>query len=85
MIKRIELSLSPEAALDEKKIDSILQNECKIKAIDQFKVVMLKRSIDARSRFPFINLLVDVYINESPEPEPVIKDNYKFVAGKKKF
>jgi len=84
MIKRIEFSLSPEDALDDNKINSILQNECKIKDKDQFEIVKLKRSIDARSRFPFVNLLVDVYINEFPTPEPVIRDNYKFVDGKKK-
>lgn len=84
MIKRVELSLSPEEALDDNKINLILQKECNIKDGDNFEVVKLKRSIDARSRYPFINLLVDVYVNESPPPEPVIKDNYKFVNDKKK-
>ncbi|MEO6696175.1 MAG: FAD-dependent protein [Ignavibacteria bacterium] len=84
MIKRIELALSPEEALYDNKINSVLEKELKIGSKDSFEVIKLKRSIDARSRFPFINLLVDVYINETPPPEPVIKNNYKFTDGKKK-
>ena len=77
MIKRTELSLSPEEASDESVISVIVKNELRIKDTDEFEIVKLKRSIDARSRYPFINLLIDVYINEHPSPEPSIKDNYK--------
>ena len=77
MIKRTELSLSPEEASDESVISVIVKNELRIKDTDEFEIVKLKRSIDARSRYPFINLLIDVYINEHPAPEPLIKYNYK--------
>ena len=77
MIKRTELSLSPEEASDESVISVIVKNELRIKDTDEFEIVKLKRSIDARSRYPFINLLIDVYISEHPAPEPLIKDNYK--------
>ncbi len=77
MIKRTELSLSPEEASDESVIISIVKNELRIKDTDEFEIVSLKRSIDARSKYPFINLLIDVYVNEHPSPEPSIKNNYK--------
>ncbi len=84
MIKRIELSLAPEIAFDDNKINQIVKKECRIKENDDSRIVKLKRSIDARSRFPFVNLIVDVYINEKPPPEPVIKHNYKPVSNQKK-
>lgn len=77
MIKRTELSLSPEDASDEKVINAIVKKELRIKDTDEFEIVPLKRSLDARSRYPFINLLADVYINEQPVPEPTIKDSYR--------
>lgn len=79
MISRIELSLSPEEAANDKIIRQIVKEESNLKDSDEFEIVKVKSSIDARSRFPFVNLLIDVYINEIPPPEPVIKDNYKSV------
>lgn len=84
MIKRIELTLLPEDAFDDKKLSEIVELECNIKESDKYDFKLTKRSIDARSRTPVVNLLLDVYINETPSPEPVIKDNYKNVSDKKK-
>lgn len=83
MIKKIELALSPEDASDEDKIRDIVKHECKIKDKDVFEIIKLKRSIDARSRYPFINLLLNVYINEIPPVETPVKNNYKKVSDKK--
>ena len=83
MIKQIELSLPPEDSADEIKLKRIIKNKFKIKDTDTFKIVKLKRSIDARSRFPFINLLVKVYINESLPEELPIRNNYKKAGNKK--
>jgi uncharacterized FAD-dependent dehydrogenase len=79
MISRIELSLSPEEASDDKIIRQIVKEESNLKDSDEFEIVKIKSSIDARSKFPFVNILIDVYINEIPPPEPVIKDNYKTI------
>lgn len=83
MKKTLELTLLPDDAFDEKKLSEIVENECTIKVNDTYDFKIIKRSIDARSRTPVVNLIIEVYINETPEPEPVIKDNYKNVAGKK--
>jgi uncharacterized FAD-dependent dehydrogenase len=83
-MKRIlELTLLPEDAFDNKRLSEIVEDECDIKTTDSYDFKLLKRSIDARSRTPVVNLNLEVLINETPEPEPVIKDNYKNVTGKK--
>lgn len=84
MIKRIELSLSPEEASDDLLIRKIVKEESNLKDSDEFEIVKVKSSIDARSRFPFVNLLIDVYINENPPPEIVIKNNYNSVTHSRK-
>lgn len=84
MIKQIELSLDPEDAVNDEKISYIVKKEFKLKDTDEFQIVKRKRSIDARSRFPFVNLTVDVYINENPPSEHLVKKNYKLTDGKKK-
>ncbi|MDQ3019577.1 MAG: FAD-dependent monooxygenase [Bacteroidota bacterium] len=83
MINKLDLTLLPEEAFDDKRLSDIVKTICKIKESDRFEIVKLKRCIDARSRTPVINLLLEVYINENPPPEPVIKENYKFVSDKK--
>lgn len=84
-MKRIlELTLLPEDAFDDKRLSEIIEDECGIKVKDSYDLILLKRSIDARSRTPVVNLIIEVYINETPVPEPVIKDNYKNVTDKKK-
>ncbi|MBL8006169.1 MAG: FAD-dependent monooxygenase [Ignavibacteria bacterium] len=84
MKKQLTISLSPEDASDEKIIVEIIRKECKIRPEDNFTVVKKKRSIDARSRYPFINISAEVFINEEPSPEPVVKSYYKSVSDKKK-
>lgn len=83
MKKIIELTLLPEDAFDEKKLSEIVEDEYAIKDNDTYDFKLTKRSIDARSRTPVVNLIIEVYINETPEPEPVIKNIYKNVTGKK--
>lgn len=85
MIKKIDLSLFPEDAFNNKKLSGIVESECRIKKEDSYEIITLKRSIDARSRTPLINLSLEIYINETSAPEPVIKDTYKLVSDKKKI
>jgi uncharacterized protein len=84
MIKKLDLTLSPEDAFNDKRLSEIVESECNIKKNDSFEIFKLKRSIDARSRSPVINLVLQVFINESPPHEPVIKNNYKIVSDRKK-
>ena len=84
MKRIIELTLLPEDASDNKILSEITEAECDIRESDNYDFKIIKRSIDARSRTPVVNLILEVYINETPIPEPVIKDNYKIVSGNKK-
>lgn len=84
MKKNIELTLSPEASSNDVQIRDIVRKEFRIRSEDEFEIVKVKRSVDARSRYPVVKLLLDVFINEVPSPEPVIKNNYKLTDSKKK-
>jgi len=84
MKKKIEISISPEENADEKKLDEIFRRISRVKKEEEFHVRLLNRSIDARSRYPVINITAEVYINEPPVPEPVFSENYKKVSDKKR-
>lgn len=84
MVKRIEISILPKDALDKRVLENILRSECDLKQKDTLEFKILRRSIDARSRTPLVNLLIEVFINEPLLPVPLIKENYKTVSGNKK-
>ncbi|MCB0727742.1 MAG: FAD-dependent oxidoreductase [Ignavibacteriae bacterium] len=84
MTKRIEISILPKDAFDNTVLQKILISECNLKDEDKLEFKILRRSIDARNRTPLVNLLIELFINETPPSEPVIKDNYKQVSKNKK-
>jgi len=84
MIKRIELILSPKESTDDKFILNLVRQKLQLKKTDSLKVVHDRRSIDARSRYPRILLLVNVYVNELPPEEKPVHLNYKKVSSDKK-
>ncbi|MBK8982614.1 MAG: FAD-dependent oxidoreductase [Ignavibacteria bacterium] len=82
MKKKIEISISPEDNSNEKKRNEIFRRICGLRKDTEFTVILLKRSIDARSRNPVINISAEIYTDEAPDPEPVISDKYKNVSDK---
>lgn len=79
MQKEVTLRLKPEEAADDTIIkqyiaDAVTKN---IAAITGFTI--LKRSIDARSRQPWINLALTAYINEPAQPQGLLQFHYKDV------
>ncbi|MBS1517785.1 MAG: FAD-dependent oxidoreductase [Bacteroidetes bacterium] len=84
MKKKVEVSLSPEDSSDQSKLSGIFRRICNIKSGTDFTVKLIKRSVDARSRNPVINISAEVYIDEIPDPEPVFSESYKNVSGGKK-
>lgn len=84
MRKKIEISITPEENSDDKKRNEIFRRISGIKKDAEFTVRLLKRSIDARSRNPVINISAEIYIDEAPDPEPVISERYKSVSDKLK-
>lgn len=85
MKKKIELKLSPEDAQDADKIKVLVRKKLLIDSKKKFEIKYLKRSIDARSKFPFINLTLEVYIDELPLSESPVTSNYKIVNNDKKI
>jgi uncharacterized FAD-dependent dehydrogenase len=84
MIKRIELILSPEESLNDNFINTLTRKKLSLKKSDKLHIEKIRRSIDARSKSPRINLLINAYVNELPKEEPAIKSFYHRVSSEKK-
>lgn len=66
MIKEIQLRILPEEAANEQALKTVLSRELALSITDIHAVRILKRSIDARQRTIFVNLKVQVFIEEDP-------------------
>ena len=66
MIKEIQLRILPEEAANEQTLKTLLSRELALSVTDIHAVRILKRSIDARQRTIFVNLKVQVFIEEDP-------------------
>ncbi len=84
MIKRIEIKVLPKDIEDEKKIRQLAIQKSKIPSTDIQEVVLVKRSIDARSKQPVYRLQLDLYINEAHQPSKSHIQNLSIVSNKKK-
>ncbi len=80
MIKELEIAVSPETAATYDLLHAEVKRSLQIPASDNVLVKIRRRSIDARSRLPKINLSLLVYINEKI-PEISYAREYKSVAG----
>jgi uncharacterized FAD-dependent dehydrogenase len=83
MKKTLGLTLSPEIAYDENELHQHIKNYLQIKDENNFSVRLLKRSIDARSRYVKVNIQADVYIDETPPSLLQIGNKYKDVSKSK--
>lgn len=83
MIQEYQLRVIPETAACQEQLKGYLSQEkgINIKNIDAIRI--LKRSIDARQRTIFVNLKVQVYINEIPQEEEFTRTHYHEVKGDK--
>lgn len=83
MKKNFILTLSPEIAFDEEKLQSYFKRQLKLNDADEFHLAIQKRSVDARQKNIKVNLNVDVYIDELPQKLSIQQFNYKPVSTKK--
>ena len=84
MIKRINLSLSPEDSHDETKIRAaVIEHLQASERINMTSYRLVRKSVDARSRQPVFRMQVDVYITEQYTPPQPISINYQKVKHKK--
>lgn len=84
MIKRIEIKLTPEESFYPEGIRKNLAHKSGLLPADEFEYRIIKKSIDARSKHPFILLLADVFINEKPDEPAEYKKRLKHSSDKKK-
>ena len=69
MIQEYQLRVLPEIAANEQRLKEYLSEEKGINPRNINATRILKRSIDARQRTIFVNLKVQVYINEMPKDD----------------
>ena len=82
MIQEHQIRILPEQAASEQTIIGYLVREKGIDARTVKAIRVLRRSIDARQRTIFINLLVRVYINEVAEDDEYVRTDYPDVSDR---
>lgn len=82
MVNELQLRILPEQAASEQNIRKYLAQEHGISEKDICSVRILKRSIDARQRTIYVNLKVQVFINEQPADDGFQHIEYNNVEGK---
>ena len=68
MQKQLTLSVSPEMAADENLLKQCVRDELGLKTDSVLTVKLRKRSVDSRSRKIRVNLSIEVFIDEVPDP-----------------
>lgn len=81
MPQTITLRLLPREAADAKHYTALAARRLGIAEQQVALVRVVKRSIDARQRQPWVNLTLELYIDQESQPEPIHFD-YPSVAGK---
>ena len=77
MVNEYQLRILPEQAASEQSLKTYISRE---KGLDIRRV--LKKSIDARQRTIYVNVKVQVFINEVPDTKEYTPTEYKNVSGK---
>lgn len=82
MVNEYQLRILPEQAASEQSLKTYISREkgLDIRTINAVRV--LKKSIDARQRTIYVNVKVQVFINEIPDTQEYIPTEYKNVSGK---
>lgn len=82
MVNEYQLRILPEQAVSEQSLKTYISREkgLDIRTINAVRV--LKKSIDARQRTIYVNVKVQVFINEVPDTQEYIPTEYKNVSGK---
>src|SRR5258706_9545361 len=77
MQKKIQIKVPVPEGSDEKVIRSLLAKEAAIDPGNINGYQILKRSLDARSRYPFFLLTVSVFIGEPVHPRALFEQNLR--------
>ena len=71
MPQKLTLQLTPKQAADSKYYTAQAARELRLSDKDVALVRVVKRSIDARQRLPKVNLTLEVYVDQEPQPAPI--------------
>lgn len=80
MIKELQLRILPEEAVNEQSLIQVIARETGVSAKEIQAVRVLKRSIDARQRTIFVNVMLRAFINEIPTEADYVSVEYKDVS-----
>ncbi|MDO4770661.1 NAD(P)/FAD-dependent oxidoreductase [Porphyromonas sp.] len=81
MVHQYQLKLNPQTASNEDNIKRFVAKHHALKYEEITSVRVLKKSIDARQKNVFINLKVDVYVNEQPPEIAYVPTEYPDVSS----
>jgi uncharacterized FAD-dependent dehydrogenase len=84
MIKRVEIKILPKDIENWEKIRTLAINKTKLSSEHIKDVILIKRSIDARSKQPVYRLQLDIYIQELPKSEPKILEQFSKISPSSK-
>ena len=82
MVKEYQIRVLPQVASSEQTIIAFLVHDKGFDARTVLRARVLRRSIDARQRTVYVNLLVRLYINEVPQDDAYIPTVYPDVADR---
>jgi uncharacterized FAD-dependent dehydrogenase len=83
MQKELQLRISPREAASEDALKIVASRETGFSVNEINAVRVLKRSIDARQRTIFLNVKLQVFVNEEPQGDMVLRNEYKDVSNEK--
>ena len=82
MVNEYQLRILPEQAASEQSLKNYISREKGLDARTIKAVRVLKKSIDARQRTIYVNVKVQVFINEEPDTQEYIPTIYRNVSDK---
>lgn len=82
MVNEYQLRILPEQAASEQSLKTYISREKGLDIRTINAVIVLKKSIDARQRTIYVNVKVQVFINEVPDTQEYTPTEYKNVSGK---
>jgi len=77
MIQKIEIVLSPEIVFQDDKVFRKILSHTHLSASEISSYKITRRTVDARGKNPVFRLWIDLFLNETPPPDPEFLPEYK--------
>ena len=83
MKRELNIAVSPVEAGEPDKLKSVVSQALKVDRERIYEMIIVRHSIDARNSRIRINLSLEIYIDERPDPQKRPNFEYPFVGNKK--